>query len=191
MASMHQYEYLRTTLNWAKKNFPEISSDKLAKSRRPRHGYKKTNHKRETEFLIISAQNNAIRTNYIKEKYDCMQRNSKCILWGNRDEMINYISEYSLDTTWLDRWFTGNCARDRILTILPNSICTKHRLFWRMIHKILTDFEIQTDYQISATRSDLVLINLPYSRFYCPSWPLRENQIKWNDRQVLRPFPDN
>ena len=35
------------------------------------------NFKRETECLLIAAQNNAIRTNYVKAKIDAFQKNSK------------------------------------------------------------------------------------------------------------------
>ena len=52
---------------------------------------KKRKLKRETESLLIAAQNNAIRTNHIKERIDKMQQNSKCRLCGNRDETINHI----------------------------------------------------------------------------------------------------
>ena len=52
---------------------------------------KKRNFKRVTEFLLIAAQNNAIRTNYIKARTDKTQQNSKCRLFGNRDETINHI----------------------------------------------------------------------------------------------------
>ena len=70
-----------------------ISNDKIAKSRtrRPGHGYKKGNLKRETESLLITVQNNAIRTNYIKAKIDNTQQNSKCKLYGDKDETINHI----------------------------------------------------------------------------------------------------
>ena len=47
--------------------------------------------KRETEYLQIAAQNNAISTNHIKEKIDKMQQNSKCRLCSGRDETINHI----------------------------------------------------------------------------------------------------
>ena len=54
----------------------------------------KENLKRETESLLISAQNNAIRTNHIKAKIDKTQQNSKCKLCG--DETISHIiSEHS------------------------------------------------------------------------------------------------
>ena len=52
---------------------------------------KKRNLKRETESLLIAAQDNAIRTNHIKAKIDKTQQNSKCRLCGDRDETINHI----------------------------------------------------------------------------------------------------
>ena len=52
---------------------------------------RKGNLKRETESLIIAAQNNAIRTNYIKAIIDKTQQNSKCRLCGDRDETVNHV----------------------------------------------------------------------------------------------------
>ena len=49
------------------------------------------NFKRETEYLQIVAQDNAIRTNHIKARIDKTQQNSKCRLCGDRDETINHI----------------------------------------------------------------------------------------------------
>ena len=51
----------------------------------------KENFKRETESLLIAAKNNAVRTNHIKARIDKMQQNSKCMLFGDRDETINHI----------------------------------------------------------------------------------------------------
>ena len=42
--------------------------------------------KRETKFLLIAAQNYAIKTNHIKVKIDKTQQNSKRRLCGERDE---------------------------------------------------------------------------------------------------------
>ena len=56
---------------------------------------KKKNLYRETKSLLIAAQNNVVRTNYIKAKIDKTQQNSKCRLFGERDEAINHISEWS------------------------------------------------------------------------------------------------
>ena len=52
---------------------------------------RKGNLKRETEFLLIAAQNNTIRINHIKARIDKTQQNSKCRLCGDRDETINHI----------------------------------------------------------------------------------------------------
>ena len=52
---------------------------------------RKGNFKRETEYLLTAAQNNAIRTNHIKARIDKTQQNSKCRLCGDRDETINLI----------------------------------------------------------------------------------------------------
>ena len=56
---------------------------------------RKENFKRETKSLLIAAQNNAIRANYIKAKIDNTQQNSKWMLYGDKDETITHtISEY-------------------------------------------------------------------------------------------------
>ena len=52
---------------------------------------RKRNFKRETESLLIAAQNNAVRTNHIKSRIDKTQQNSKCRLCGDKDETINHI----------------------------------------------------------------------------------------------------
>ena len=52
---------------------------------------RKGNFKRETESLLIAAQDSAIRTNHIKARIDKTQQNSKCGLCGDRDETINHI----------------------------------------------------------------------------------------------------
>ena len=52
---------------------------------------RKGNLKRETEFLLIAAQNNAIRINHIKMRIDKMQQNSKCRLCSDRNETFNHI----------------------------------------------------------------------------------------------------
>ena len=41
-------------------------------------------------IIIIAAQNNAIRTNYIKAKIDKTHLNSKCRLCDDRDETVNH-----------------------------------------------------------------------------------------------------
>ena len=130
---------------------------------------RKGNLKRETESLLIAAQDNAIRTNHIKARIDKTQQNSKCRLCGDRDETINHIisecsklaqKEYKARYDWVskeihwemcrkfqfdhtNKWYMHNPA-----PVLENDS-----------HKLLWDFNIQTDHLIPARRPDLIIIN--------------------------------
>ena len=114
---------------------------------------RKGNLKRETESLLIAAQDNAIRTNRIKAIIDKTQQNSKCRLCGDRDEMINHIiSECSKLAQ------KGYKARhDWVGKVIHWEMCKKfqfdHTNKWYMhnpalvlendTHKLLWDFNIQ------------------------------------------------
>ena len=72
---------------------------------------KKGNFKRETEFLQIAAQNNALKLNHIKARIDKTQQN-RCRLCGDIDETINHINsecsklapkEYMNRHDWVDK----------------------------------------------------------------------------------------
>ena len=52
---------------------------------------RKGNLRRETKSLLITAKNNAIRTNHIKARIDKTQQNNKCRLCGDSDETIDHI----------------------------------------------------------------------------------------------------
>ena len=52
---------------------------------------KKGNLKTETESHRIVGEKNIIKTNYIKTQIDNTQRNSKCRIFGDRNETIIHI----------------------------------------------------------------------------------------------------
>ena len=127
---------------------------------------RKRNFKRETESLLIAAQNNAIGINHIKARIDKTQQNSKCRLCGDREETINHTSEcsklaqkeYKTRHDWVgklihmckklkfdhtNKWYMHNPA-----PVLENNT---RKLQW--------DFDIHTDHLISARRPDLIIIN--------------------------------
>ena len=119
---------------------------------------RKGNFKRETESLLMAAQNSAIRTNHSKARIDKTQQISKCSLCGDRDETINHIisecrkltqKEYKARHDWVgkvihwemykkfkfdhaNKWYMHNPA-----PVLENDT-----------HKLLWDFDIQTDHLI-------------------------------------------
>ena len=130
---------------------------------------RKGNFKIETESLLIEAQDNAIRTNHIKARIDKTQQNSKFRLCSDRDETINHIiSECS---KLVPREYKAR--HDWVGKVVHWEMCRKfpfdHTNKWYMhnpapvqenvTHKLLWDFNIQTDHLIPARRPDLIIIN--------------------------------
>ena len=98
-----------------------------------------------------------------------MQQNSKCRLCGDRDETINHIiSEFS---KLAQREYKAR--HDWVGKVVHWEMCRKfqfdHTNKWYMhnpapvlenaTHKLLWDFNIQTDHLIPARRPDLIIIN--------------------------------
>ena len=149
--------------------------------------------KRETESLLIAAQNNAIRTNHIKARIDKSQQNSKCRLGGGQNETSNHIISECLKLAqktrhdWMgkviqwemwkklrfdhtNKWYMHNPA-----AVLENDT-----------HKLLWDFDIQTDHLITTRRPDLIIINKKRENFQncelsCPDWPQNKTERKWKE----------
>ena len=140
-------------------------------------GLRKGNFKRETKSLLVAAQNNAVRTSHIKTRIYKTQQNSKCKLCGDRDETIYHIisecsklaqKEYTTRDDWVGK-------------VIYWEMCKKfkfgHTSKWYMhnpaaalkndTHKLLWDFDIQTDHLISARRPDLIIINKKKKKRTC------------------------
>ena len=150
--------------------------------------------KRETESLLIAAQDNSVRTNHIKARIDKTQQNSKCRLCGDRDDTINHISEWSklVQKEYKTR-------HDWVGKVIHWEMCKKfkfhHTNKWYMhnpapvlendTHKLLWDFGIHTDHLISARIPDLIINkkkeNLQNSRLCCPSWPQNKTERIWKE----------
>ena len=105
----------------------------------------------------------------MKARIDKTQQNSKCRLCGDRDETINHIisecsklaqKEYKTRHDWVGK-------------VIHWEMCKKFKLDhtnkWYMhnpapvlennTHKLLRDFDIQTDHLISDRRPDLIILN--------------------------------
>ena len=155
---------------------------------------RKGNSKRETESLLIAAQDSALRTNHIKARIDKTQQNSKCGLCGDRDETIKHIisecsklaiREYKARHDWVGKVIHWEMCKE---------LKFDHTNKWHMhnpapiqenaTHKLLWD--IQTDHLISARRPDLIIINkkkenLQNSRLCCPGWPQNKTERMWKE----------
>ena len=126
---------------------------------------RKWNLKRETESLLIVAQNNTIRTKYIKVRIDETQQNSRCRLCGERDKMINHIinkcsklaqKEYKTRHDWVDKVIHWElCQKLKFDHVNKWSMHNPESVLENKMHKLLWNFGIQTDHQ----RPDLIIIN--------------------------------
>ena len=128
---------------------------------------RKRNFKRKTESLLIAAQKSVIRNNHIKARIDKTQQNSKCRLFGDRDEAINHIisqcrklaqKEFKTRHDWAGK-------------VIHWEMCKKfkfnhtNKLYMHSLASILEndtqspkDLDIQTDQLFLARRSDLMII---------------------------------
>ena len=117
----------------------------------------------------MAAQNSAIRTNHINTRIDKTQQNSKCRLCGDRDETINHIisecsklahKEYKARHDWVGKGIHWEMFKkfkfdhaNKWYMHKPSPVLENDK------HKLLRDFNIQTDHQISARRPDLIISN--------------------------------
>ena len=123
---------------------------------------RKGNLKRETESLLIPAQNNTKRINYIKEKIDQTQQNSKCRLYGNKDEIINHNvsewnkqaqKEYKTRHDWAGKVIHWELCKEIEFWPYYQIVYAQTRIIPESgRHKILSGFETQTDHLIPSRR---------------------------------------
>ena len=129
---------------------------------------RKGNFKRETESLLIAAQDNSVRTNHIKARIDKTQQNSKCRLYGDRDETINHIigessklaqKEYKTSHHWVGKVIHWEmCKKFKSDDTSEWYLHNPAPVLEKDTHKLLWDFDIHTDHLISARRPDLIII---------------------------------
>ena len=129
---------------------------------------RKGNFKRETESLLIAAQNNAVRTNNIKATIDKTQKkNSKFRQFGDRDEGSNHIisefskfaqKEYKSRHDWVGKLIHREMCKK--LKFDHTNKCYMHNpapVLENNTRKLLWDFDIEMDHLISARRADLII----------------------------------
>ena len=128
----------------------------------PRKGH----FKRETESLLMAAQNSAIRPNHIKARIDKTQQTSKCRLSSDRDETINHIisecsklaqKEYKARHDWVSKVIHWEmCKRFKFDHANKLYMHNPAPVIKNDLHKLQWDFDIQTDH---LRRPDLMITN--------------------------------
>ena len=127
-------------------------------------------HSNSSERPSVAAMEKlANNNNEIKARIDKTLQNSKCRLYGEKDENINHIiNEWSKLTQK-----EYKTRHDRVGKVIHSELWKKlkfdHTNKWYMhnptsvpendTHKLLWGFDIQTDHLTSARRPDLIIIN--------------------------------
>ena len=154
---------------------------------------RKGNLKRETNSLLIAAENNAIRTNHIKARIDKTRQNSKCSSCGDREETINHVISECRKLAQ-EKYKTRH---DWVGKRIPWELCQKlkfdHTNIWftlntesvlgKEIHKLVWNFEIQTNFgQTTITyNNQQKRENLQNFGLCSPSRPQSETERKRKD----------
>ena len=157
---------------------------------------RKVNLKRETESLLITTQDNTMRTNHIKVRIDKSQQKSKCRLCGDREETINYIicecskntqKEYKTRHDWAGKVIHWEMGKKLKFDHTNKRYMHNSGLVLEIdTHKFIWDFDIHTDHLISTKRPDLIRINkkkenLQNCRLSCASWPQNKTERMWKE----------
>ena len=114
--------------------------------------------KKETESLIVAAQNQSIRTNLVKAKIDKSQKDTLCRLCKKADESIDHVvigcsklarKQYKRSHDKVGKIVHWKLARK--CHFEPGDKCYEHEpeiVLEDEDYKILWDFSIQTDHVI-------------------------------------------
>ena len=125
--------------------------------------------KKETERMIMAAQEQALRTKNIRKVIDKEKINGKCRMCGERETVARIVSEsINLAQNEYKNW-----RHDKVAAIIHWELCKKYgvvvkekwydhkaqKIFETDEIKILWDMRIQMGKIIENSRSDLVVLN--------------------------------
>ncbi|XP_063687998.1 uncharacterized protein LOC134821231 [Bolinopsis microptera] len=126
--------------------------------------------KKETEGLLIAAQDQALRTNYVKHRIDKTPGSSPlCRLCRNHYETIDHILSGCPKLSQTEY----KCRHDKVAAALHWSLCKEYgfprskrwyehraeKVLENEKVKILWDFHVQSDHVIEHCRPDLLLVD--------------------------------
>lgn len=124
--------------------------------------------KRETESLIVAAQDQALATNYRKAKIEKSRQSALCRMCKSKDETVSHIVSECTKMAQTDY----KARHDKVAAAVHWSLSKRHNLphseRWYQHRaeavvenddiKLLWDFDIHTDKVIQARRPDIVVV---------------------------------
>ena len=129
--------------------------------------------KKETEGLILAAQEQALQVNWIKKMIDKQDCSTKCRMCDERDETVAHIVS---ECSQLAQNDYKKCRHDKIAAIIHWNYCkkfgfactekyyehfveTKMKVLENDEVKLLWDFSIQTEKRIEHNKPDIVVLD--------------------------------
>ena len=133
--------------------------------------------KKETEGLLTAAQDQALRTNYIKNKIDKLDVSPMCRMCGEREETVSHITA---ECKKLAQNQYKNWRHDKVAQVIHWNLCKRFDLPCKETWydhfpesvlendqvKVLWDFKIQTDLYLDHNRPDIVVLEKKESVCY-------------------------
>ena len=126
--------------------------------------------KKETEGMLMAAQDQALRTNSIKSRIDKQNVSPMCRLCGEREETISHVVA---ECKMLAQKQYRLWRHDRVAVVIHWVMCqrfgfpagnkwydhTPERVLENDDVKILWDFTIQTDHKLDHNKPDIVVVD--------------------------------
>ena len=148
--------------------------------------------KKETEGMILAAQGQALRTNYVKFRIDHSCVSPKCRMCGDKDETVRHV----ICECWKLAGTEYKRRHDNVARIIHRTLCIKYGFStaerWYEYNpekvlnsrevKILWDFSVQTDHEIEARKPDIIVIDntsreCHFIEITCPlDWSILERE---------------
>ena len=128
--------------------------------------------KKETDGLLTAAQDQALRTNYIRNKIDRQDVSPMCRLCGEREETVSHITTECNKLAQIKTSIYKSWRHDEVAQAIHWNLCKKFNLQCKETWydhspeavmendqvKLLWDFRIQTDRHLDHNRSDIVVL---------------------------------
>ena len=163
---------------------------------------KNGNIKKETEGLLLAAQDQALRSNAIKSRIDKMDVSPMCRLCGEREENVSHIVA---ECKMLAQKQYKLWRHDRVALVAHWQLCqisgfNAHKKWYEHeseavleneVAKILWDFPIQTDHRLEHNKPDIVYIDKMGKTCYiidvaCPF----DTRIKQKEMEKIERYQD-
>ena len=124
---------------------------------------------KETDGMILAAQRQALRTNYVKIRIYLSRVSPKCRMCGDKDKTVWHVIGECSKLAWTE----DKRRHENVAKIIHQALCIRYGFStaerWHEHNpekvlesrevKILCDFSVQTDLETEARKPDIIIID--------------------------------